>query len=80
MSETDAGRTSENEHELQSYFVHRAEAMLLKHGKAMIGWDEILEGGLAPTATVMSWTGEEGDYGCQYGTRCHYDSPAIRLL
>lgn len=49
-----------DEHELQSYFVHRAEAMLLKHGKAMIGWDEILEGGLASTATVMSWTGEEG--------------------
>lgn len=49
-----------NEHELQSYFVHRAESMVLKYGKAMIGWDEILEGGLAPTATVMSWTGEEG--------------------
>lgn len=49
-----------DEHELQSYFVHRMEDVLLKHGKAMIGWDEILEGGLAPSATVMSWTGEEG--------------------
>ena len=46
--------------ELQSYFIHRVEAMVLKHGKAMVGWDEILEGGLAPSATVMSWTGEEG--------------------
>ena len=47
-------------HGLQSYFVHRIEKVLLKHGKRMIGWDEILEGGLAPTATVMSWRGEEG--------------------
>ncbi len=49
-----------DEHELQSYFIHRAEAMLAKHGKKLIGWDEILEGGLAPTATVMSWRGTEG--------------------
>ncbi|MFA6832747.1 MAG: family 20 glycosylhydrolase [Bacteroidaceae bacterium] len=49
-----------NEHELQSYFVQRVEKMLLKHGKKMIGWDEILEGGLAPSATVMSWRGEKG--------------------
>ncbi|MFS3036749.1 family 20 glycosylhydrolase [Bacteroides nordii] len=47
-------------HGLQSYFVHRIEKVLLEHGKSMIGWDEILEGGLAPTATVMSWRGEEG--------------------
>ncbi len=47
-------------HELQSYFIHRAEAMLAKRGKKLIGWDEILEGGLAPTATVMSWRGTEG--------------------
>ena len=47
-------------HELQSYFIHRVEAIVLKHGKSMVGWDEILEGGLAPSATVMSWTGEEG--------------------
>ncbi|MCL3779890.1 beta-hexosaminidase [Prolixibacteraceae bacterium JC049] len=49
-----------DEHELQSYFIQRVEKMLLKHGKKMIGWDEILEGGLAPTATVMSWRGEKG--------------------
>ena len=47
-------------HELQSYFVHRIEKVVLAHGKRMVGWDEILEGGLAPTATVMSWRGEEG--------------------
>ncbi|OAV74630.1 Beta-hexosaminidase [Bacteroidales bacterium Barb7] len=48
------------EERLQSYFVQRVEKMLAKHGKKMIGWDEILEGGLAPTATVMSWRGEAG--------------------
>lgn len=49
-----------DEHELQSYFIRRAEAMLTKRGKKLIGWDEILEGGLAPSATVMSWRGVEG--------------------
>jgi len=49
-----------DEHELQSYFVQRIEKVLLRHGKKMIGWDEILEGGLAPSATVMSWRGEQG--------------------
>lgn len=49
-----------NEHELQSYFVQRMGKVLEGHGKKMIGWDEILEGGLAPSATVMSWQGEEG--------------------
>ncbi|MBF1366605.1 MAG: family 20 glycosylhydrolase [Porphyromonadaceae bacterium] len=49
-----------DEHELQSYVIRRAEKMLAKHGKKLIGWDEILEGGLAPTATVMSWRGEDG--------------------
>lgn len=49
-----------NEHELQSYFVQRVQKMLTKHGKNMIGWDEILEGGLAPSAIVMSWRGEKG--------------------
>ena len=48
------------EEKLQSYFVQRMEKVLLKHNKKMIGWDEILEGGLAPTATVMSWRGQEG--------------------
>lgn len=49
-----------DEHELQSYFMTRAGKLLEKHGKKMIGWDEILEGGLAPGATVMSWRGIEG--------------------
>lgn len=48
------------EERLQSYFVQRIEKIVNKHGKKMIGWDEILEGGLAPTAIVMSWQGEEG--------------------
>jgi hexosaminidase len=49
-----------DEHELQSYFVQRMEKFVNAHGKKIIGWDEILEGGLAPNATVMSWRGEEG--------------------
>ena len=49
-----------DEHELQSYFIQRIEKYLNKKGKKIIGWDEILEGGLAPNATVMSWRGTEG--------------------
>ena len=49
-----------DEHHLQSYFIHRIEKFLNKKGRAIIGWDEILEGGLAPNATVMSWRGEKG--------------------
>ncbi len=49
-----------NEHELQSYFVKRVEKILLAHNRKMIGWDEILEGGIAPSATIMSWRGEQG--------------------
>lgn len=49
-----------DEHELQSYFIRRIEAYLNKKGKQIIGWDEILEGGLAPNASVMSWRGTEG--------------------
>jgi hexosaminidase len=49
-----------DEHELQSYFVKRIEGYLNKKGKVLIGWDEILEGGLAPNAVVMSWRGESG--------------------
>lgn len=47
-------------HELQSWFVKRMEEMLLSKNKKLIGWDEILEGGLAPEATVMSWRGMQG--------------------
>jgi len=49
-----------DEHELQSYFITRMEKYLLDRGRYIIGWDEILEGGLAPQATVMSWRGEKG--------------------
>ncbi|MBO7643470.1 MAG: family 20 glycosylhydrolase [Bacteroidales bacterium] len=45
---------------LQSYAVHRMEGILAKYGRKLIGWDEILEGGLSPQATVMSWRGESG--------------------
>ena len=46
--------------ELQSYLIKRMEKFLNKHGRNLLGWDEILEGGLAPNATVMSWRGVEG--------------------
>ncbi|MGL5272351.1 MAG: beta-N-acetylhexosaminidase, partial [Phocaeicola sp.] len=49
-----------NEEELQSWFIHRIEKFLNSKGRNIIGWDEILEGGLAPNATVMSWRGEAG--------------------
>ena len=45
---------------LQSYFIHRIEAFLNSKGRKIIGWDEILDGGLAPNATVMSWRGTRG--------------------
>lgn len=49
-----------DEHGLQSYFIQRVEKYLNTKGRQIIGWDEILEGGLAPNATVMSWRGEKG--------------------
>ncbi len=49
-----------DEHELQSYFIQRIEKYINSKGRQIIGWDEILEGGLAPNATVMSWRGEAG--------------------
>jgi len=49
-----------NEFELQSYFIRRIEKFVSSKGRNIIGWDEILEGGLAPGATVMSWRGEAG--------------------
>ena len=49
-----------DEHELQSYFIQRIEKYLNSKDREIIGWDEILEGGLAPNATVMSWRGIEG--------------------
>ncbi|MCX2575038.1 beta-N-acetylhexosaminidase [Pedobacter sandarakinus] len=49
-----------DEHELQSYFIQTIEKHVNSKGRSIIGWDEILEGGLAPNATVMSWRGEDG--------------------
>lgn len=50
----------DDEHELQSWFIHQMDAFLTARGRSLVGWDEILEGGLAPNATVMSWRGTEG--------------------
>ncbi len=49
-----------DEDELQSYFIRRMDQFLTAHGRTLIGWDEILEGGLAPNAIVMSWRGVDG--------------------
>lgn len=49
-----------NEEDLQSYFIKRIEKFIIKNHRKMMGWDEILEGGLAPEAAVMSWRGEAG--------------------
>ncbi|MGV3559386.1 beta-N-acetylhexosaminidase [Larkinella arboricola] len=49
-----------DEHELQSYFIRRIDKFITSKGRKMIGWDEILEGGLSPNATVMSWQGVDG--------------------
>lgn len=49
-----------DEDALQSYFIGRMDAFLAGRGRRLVGWDEILEGGLAPGATVMSWRGEQG--------------------
>lgn len=59
-----------DEHELQSYFIQRMEKYINNKGRTIIGWDEILEGGLAPNAMVMSWRGEEG--GIAAAKQSHY--------
>lgn len=69
--------------ELQSYMIHRIEKFINSKGRDIIGWDEILEGGLAPNATLMSWRGEEGgitaaksghDVVMTPGSYCYLDS------
>lgn len=50
----------ENEEQLQAWFTKQLDAFLTEHGRRLVGWDEILEGGLAPGAVVMSWRGEKG--------------------
>jgi hexosaminidase len=71
-----------DEYELQSYFARRIEQFLNEHGRSIIGWDEILEGGLAPNATVMSWQGTKGgieaarqrhDVIMTPGSHCYFD-------
>lgn len=59
-----------DEHELQSYFIGRMDQFLTERGKKLIGWDEILEGGLSPNAAVMSWRGESG--GVEAAKQGHY--------
>ncbi|HWW42888.1 family 20 glycosylhydrolase [Pedobacter sp.] len=72
-----------NEEELQSYFIKRIERFIISKKRKLIGWDEILEGGLAPEATVMSWRGESGgiqaakmghDVVMTPGTPCYFDA------
>ncbi|HMQ77036.1 MAG TPA: family 20 glycosylhydrolase [Flavobacteriales bacterium] len=71
-----------DEHELQSYFIQRIERFVNAKGRTIIGWDEILEGGLAPNAAVMSWRGTEGGMAAARsghyavmspGSHCYFD-------
>lgn len=71
-----------DEHELQSYFIQRIERFVNSQGRKIIGWDEILEGGLAPNAAVMSWRGTEGGIAAAKqkhfvvmtpGSHCYFD-------
>ena len=59
-----------DEYELQSYFIKRMDQFLIEKGKKLIGWDEILEGGLSPNAAVMSWRGDKG--GKEAASQGHY--------
>jgi hexosaminidase len=71
-----------DEHKLQSYFINRMEKFLQNKGKQIIGWDEILEGGVTKTATIMSWRGVKGGIEAAKagnyvvmtpGTHCYFD-------
>jgi len=77
-----------NEHELQSYFIRQIEDHLASKGRRLIGWDEILEGGLPPKATVMSWRGMDGataaaesghDYVATPTSHCYLDYPLTAI-
>jgi hexosaminidase len=72
----------QDEHELQSYFIQTIEKFVNSKGRKIIGWDEILEGGLAPNAAVMSWRGTEGGIAAAQekhfvvmspGSHCYFD-------
>ncbi|MFY7898699.1 MAG: family 20 glycosylhydrolase, partial [Chitinophagaceae bacterium] len=76
-----------DEHGLQSYFIQRIEKYLNQKGRKIIGWDEILEGGLAPNAIVMSWRGEKGGIEAAQqnhqvimtpGSHCYFDHSQTR--
>ena len=76
-----------DEHGLQSYFISRIEKYLNSKGRNIIGWDEILEGGLAANATVMSWRGEDGGIAAAQqhhnvimtpGSYCYFDHSQIK--
>jgi len=60
---------AKDSHEMQSYFIRRMDRFLTDHGRRLIGWDEILEGGLAEGAAVMSWRGVQG--GIEAATQGH---------
>lgn len=64
-----------DEHELQSWFIQRIEKFVNAKGRKIIGWDEILEGGLAPNAAVMSWRGTEGGIAAARSGHCAVMSP-----
>ncbi len=77
-----------DERELQSYFIRKIEEHLASKGRRLIGWDEILEGGLPPRATVMSWRGMNGalaaaesghDYVATPTSHCYLDYPYTRI-
>ena len=70
VKELMARENLKDEHEVQSYFIRRMEKFINSKGKKIIGWDEILEGGLAPNATVMSWRGVKGGI---EAARSHHD-------
>lgn len=67
-------------YELQSYCIRRVDQFISAHGKKMIGWDEILEGGLSENATVMSWRGVEGgvEYVRARYVRLRYNTGAVK--
>ncbi|MBK8491871.1 MAG: family 20 glycosylhydrolase [Saprospirales bacterium] len=71
-----------DENELQSYFIRRIDRFLTEHGRKLVGWDEILEGGLSPNATVLSWRGMQGGIDAAQGghdvimaptSHCYFD-------
>ena len=68
-----------NADELQSYFIRQVDAYLASKGRRLVGWDEILEGGLAPGATVMSWRGIEGGIAAARAGRDVVMSPTSHL-